>query len=73
MERWEEILRDHRGLFTPVARNWPPQELALAYELVASYTGKAQRDSGCGACRRSTIQRAIKIAQGWKPHEDTGV
>lgn len=65
--RWEEILHDHTELFQAVKKNWSPQEIALAYELVNSYTGKVIKDTGCGACRRSTISRAIKIAQEWKP------
>ena len=73
MERWEEILRDHGDKFVPEARNWNPEDLALAYELVGSYTGKPQRDTGCGACRRSTITRAIKIAKEWKPKNSDAI
>ena len=69
MERWEQILQDHRDLFQPIKKNWSLEEIALAYELVNSYTGKSIRDTGCGSCRRSTIGRAIKIAQEWKPKE----
>ena len=69
MERWEEILQEHRDLFQPVKRNWSPEELTLAYELVNSYTGKNLIDTGCSSCRRSTVGRAIKIAQEWKPKE----
>jgi len=65
MERWEIILKENPDLFQPVKKNWSPEEIALAYELVNSYTGKAIRDTGCSSCRRSTIGRAIKISQEW--------
>lgn len=73
MERWEEIIRDHRSLFVPSRRTWNNDEINLAYELVASYTKLNIRDTGCGSCRRSTITRAIKIAQEWKPQSDSEV
>ena len=69
MESWEIILQENPDLFKQVKRNWSLEEVALAYELVNSYTGKAIRDTGCGSCRRSTIGKAIKIAQEWKPKE----
>ena len=70
MEKWEIILQEHQDLFRPVKRNWSQEEVALAYELVSSYTGKVLTDTGCGACRRSTIGKAIKIATEWaKPKE----
>lgn len=69
MESWEIILQENPDLFKQVKRNWSLEEVALAYELVNSYTGKAIRDTGCGSCRRSTIGKAIKIATDWKPKE----
>ena len=69
MESWEIILQENPDLFKQVKRNWSLEEVALAYELVNSYTGKAIRDTGCGSCRRSTIGKAIKIAKDWKPKE----
>ena len=69
MESWEIILQENPDLFKQVKKNWSPEEIALAYELVNSYTGKAIRDTGCGSCRRSTIGKAIKIATDWKPKE----
>jgi hypothetical protein len=66
MERWEEIIRDHGDRFVPTAKNWNGEDIALAYELVSSYTGRQVVDTGCGSCRRSTIQRAVKIVHEWK-------
>jgi hypothetical protein len=66
MELWETILKDNPDLFKPVKRNWSLSEVKLAYELVNSYTGKSLVDTGCGSCRRSTITRAIKIADEWR-------
>lgn len=63
--RWEEILQEHPNLFQQVKKNWSIEEVALAYELVNSYTGKSLRDTGCSSCRRSTIGKAIKIASEW--------
>ena len=69
MELWEIILQENPDLFKQVKRNWSLSKVKLAYKLVNSYTGKNLVDTGCGSCRRSTISRAIKIAQEWKPKE----
>lgn len=61
-----EILQEHGQLFERPKGVWQTHEMAIVYELTNAYTGKNDKDSGCGSCRTNHVNLARKIYQEYK-------
>jgi hypothetical protein len=66
MSLLNQIIEENLALFSnPNKRVWQPEELRIAYQIKNLADGTSVIDTGCSACRRSTVTRARKIVENY--------
>lgn len=61
-----ELLQEHGHLFERPRGVWQANEMAIVYRICNAYTGKNDRDTGCGSCRTNHVNKARKIYEEYK-------
>ena len=57
------LFDQHRAWFETDKKIWQSEELQVVYLIFNLATGENRRDTGCGSCRRSVVNRVKKMYQ----------
>lgn len=58
-----ELFDAHGQLFGTPNRIWSPEQLQIAYQIYNLYYNTNKVDTGCGSCRRDTVNSVRGIYQ----------
>ncbi len=61
-----QAIQEAEPLLTQARQVFQAHEMAQMYKIYNLYTGQLKRDSGCGACRTSVMNKVRKIYEEYK-------